>query len=41
MQSQSTEVGEEEARELRVHAGNANLRSLDVCDKLGGIVADK
>lgn len=43
IQSQSAEVQEEEARELRSHAGNANLESLDVCDKLGarGVVAEK
>ena len=41
VQSTSDEVGEEGARELRLHAGNAYLRSLDVCDKLGGVVPDK
>ena len=34
-------VGEEEARELRVQAGNANLKSLDICDKLSGTVPDR
>ena len=41
VQSTSDEVGEEGARELRLHAGNAYLRSLDVCDKLGGLVPDR
>ena len=41
VQSLSGDVGEEEARELRLHAGNANLKSLDVCDKLGGVVPDR
>ena len=41
IQSQSSGVGEEEARELRVHACNANLKSLDLCDKLSGTVPDR
>lgn len=41
VQSRSGEVGEEEAWELRLQAGSANLKSLDVCDKLGGLVADR
>ena len=41
VQSLSGEVGEEEARELRLQAGNANLKSLDVCDKLGGVVPER
>ena len=41
VQSQSDEVGEAETRELLVHAGNAYLRGLDVCDKLGGVVPDR
>ena len=39
--SLAEDVGEEEARELRIHAGDANLKSLDVCDKLSGVVADR
>ena len=38
---QSECVGKEEARELRVQAGNANLRSLDICDKLSGVNSDR
>ena len=41
IQSQSGDVGREEARELRVQAGNANLKSLDVCDKLSGVYSDR
>ena len=38
---QSECVGKEEARELRVQAGNANLKSLDICDKLSGVNSDR
>ena len=41
VQSQSEGVGEEETRELLLHAGKAYLRSLDVCDKLGSVVPDR
>ena len=30
-----------EAEEMRVHAGNAHLKSLDVCDRLVGKVPDR
>ena len=45
--SQSVCDGREEGREevgreeLRLNAGTAYLRSLDVCDKLGNVVPDR
>ena len=41
VQSEESGVGKEEARELRVRAGNANLKSLDICDKLSGVNSDR